>query len=190
MIHITTPRPRRELGLTADQLARRLRRNGHQVNRFDANCFLGFWLESRCRGRGQTKPLCAQRERHVARGVDRVPGRKEGCLRETSCSGFLTILTPLALHLSPRKGVKRAEPRDESSTPGYRAIVADSRRCPGCLETKPIEEFAVDRYKRSGRKSRCKRCDREKARAYYSANRERVLGRIKAYQAQRRDSRP
>ena len=80
--------------------------------------------------------------------------------------------------------------RDESSTPGYRAIVADSRRCPGCLETKPIEEFAVDRYKRSGRKSRCKRCDREKARAYYSANRERVLGRIKAYQAQRRDSRP
>ena len=46
MIHITTPRPRKDMGLTADQLARRLKRNGHQVNRFDVNCFLGFWLES------------------------------------------------------------------------------------------------------------------------------------------------
>ena len=71
---------------------------------------------------------------------------------------------------------------------GSKRIVADSRRCPGCLETKPVGEFAVDRHKASGRKSRCKACDREKARAYYLANRERVLKRVKAYQARTGDT--
>jgi hypothetical protein len=47
-----------------------------------------------------------------------------------------------------------------------------------CDREKSADEFAVDRLKPSGRKSICKVCDREKSRAYYQRNRERVIARV------------
>ena len=41
------------------------------------------------------------------------------------------------------------------------------RWCAGCEQRLPVEAFSADRSKPSGRKSRCKVCDREKSRAYY-----------------------
>jgi hypothetical protein len=55
------------------------------------------------------------------------------------------------------------------------------KTCSKCGEALRIREFARDRSKASGRKSHCKACDREKARRYYEANRERKL----AYMAER-----
>ena len=54
--------------------------------------------------------------------------------------------------------------------------------CGSCERELGLAQFAVDRSRPSGRKSLCKRCDREKARRYYEANRERVLARVKAGQ--------
>ena len=58
--------------------------------------------------------------------------------------------------------------------------------CPGCGEEKPVEAFAVDRSRKSGRKPRSKRCDAERSRAYYQANRERVSARVLARYHERR----
>jgi hypothetical protein len=52
------------------------------------------------------------------------------------------------------------------------------RVCPGCGDLKEPGEFAVDRSKRSGRKSRCKECDREQARRYYAEHREERLAKL------------
>jgi hypothetical protein len=49
-----------------------------------------------------------------------------------------------------------------------------------CAEELPAEAFAPDRSKAAGRKSICKRCDAEKSRRYYDANREKVLRRMRA----------
>jgi hypothetical protein len=58
------------------------------------------------------------------------------------------------------------------------------KTCPRCGDQVPLEEFARDRSKASGYASRCKACDREKARRYYEANRERKL----AYMAERTEA--
>jgi hypothetical protein len=50
-------------------------------------------------------------------------------------------------------------------------------RCGGRLRR---DELARDASRMTGRKSICVPCDREKSRAYYAANRERVLARIAA----------
>jgi len=55
-----------------------------------------------------------------------------------------------------------------------------SEVCPGCGESRLVEVFARDSSRASGRKSRCKVCDRARARAFYVANRERVLERAAA----------
>jgi hypothetical protein len=54
------------------------------------------------------------------------------------------------------------------------------RLCPGCGVLKAAGEFAVDRHKTSGRKSRCKACDREKASRYYAEHREERLAKLAA----------
>lgn len=59
------------------------------------------------------------------------------------------------------------------------------KRCGDCGEVKPVEEFARRSDRPSGRCSRCKPCDRAKAKAYYAANRERRI----AYYAERRADR-
>ncbi len=50
--------------------------------------------------------------------------------------------------------------------------------CYRCRRSLGPEDFARDRSKASGRASICRECDRAKARAYYRANRERVLARV------------
>lgn len=57
------------------------------------------------------------------------------------------------------------------------------RRCPRCGRDLPVEAFARDATKASGRKSACRECDAAKARAYYAANRERVIARVVARKA-------
>jgi hypothetical protein len=47
------------------------------------------------------------------------------------------------------------------------ATAEPARCCYSCGLELDAEEFAADRSKGSGRKSICKVCDREKARAYY-----------------------
>lgn len=54
------------------------------------------------------------------------------------------------------------------------------RTCSGCSRGVRFDELAADRSKRSGRKGICKVCDRGKWRAYYWANRKRVLDRAAA----------
>lgn len=53
----------------------------------------------------------------------------------------------------------------------------DEKRCHGCGESKPVEEFVRDASKRGGLASLCRVCDRERSKRYYSENREAVLAR-------------
>jgi hypothetical protein len=59
-------------------------------------------------------------------------------------------------------------------------------RCYSCEETLPESAFAPDSSKSSGFKSICRRCDREKSRRYYAANRERKLAMANARNARKR----
>jgi hypothetical protein len=52
------------------------------------------------------------------------------------------------------------------------------KRCPACGETKPLEAFAIDRWRADGRKSSCRACDSARSAAYYAAHRERVIERV------------
>lgn len=52
------------------------------------------------------------------------------------------------------------------------------KTCYVCRDSLPLDCFATDASKRSGRKSICRGCDRAKARRYYLANRERVIARV------------
>src|SRR5690349_12458649 len=44
------------------------------------------------------------------------------------------------------------------------------KTCMGCLACLPSEDFAVDRSKKDGRKSRCRTCDAASSRRRYYAN--------------------
>jgi len=58
---------------------------------------------------------------------------------------------------------------------------AETVRCPQCRRFLPVDAFAGDRYKASGRKTACKACDNARAKEYYERNRERK----RAYMAER-----
>jgi hypothetical protein len=60
------------------------------------------------------------------------------------------------------------------------------RICPHCHEWRQLAGFAHDLSKASGRKSWCKSCDASKSRAYYQANRARVITRVTASNERRR----
>jgi len=45
-----------------------------------------------------------------------------------------------------------------------------AKRCSRCGVDKPLEQFAVDRSKRSGRKTWCRACDAERSIRYYQAH--------------------
>lgn len=66
---------------------------------------------------------------------------------------------------------------------------SEVRRCPRCMAEHTADDFARDSSKASGRKSQCKECDNAKSRAYYEANRERVLARVKAQKRRAREER-
>ncbi len=55
---------------------------------------------------------------------------------------------------------------------------AEEARCYRCAIPKPIDQFARDRSKASGRKSICKPCDTAKSATYYAENAERVIARV------------
>jgi hypothetical protein len=58
--------------------------------------------------------------------------------------------------------------------------------CTKCVDKLPLDRFAVDQSKSTGHKSWCRDCDNTRSRAYYAANRERVIARVSAYNAERR----
>lgn len=60
------------------------------------------------------------------------------------------------------------------------------KQCYACELYFPLDDFPRDASKADGHKSLCRPCDREKARAYYAANRERVLARANARNAEQR----
>lgn len=55
-------------------------------------------------------------------------------------------------------------------------MIHDTHTCPQCGESKPLTEFAKDKYKKSGHKSACKECDRKRASQYYEKTRREKLG--------------
>ena len=65
----------------------------------------------------------------------------------------------------------------ERAEPAGGALASTCYRCRRFL---PVEAFAADKSKASGRKSICRACDRAKSRAYYVANRERKIAAVKA----------
>ena len=48
------------------------------------------------------------------------------------------------------------------------------KKCPGCGETKPLNEFHVNKRAKDGRQSRCKECLREYARQNSDRGKERA----------------
>lgn len=64
-------------------------------------------------------------------------------------------------------------------------MASPGKTCSSCKVRKPVEEFATDRHRKSGLLTRCKQCDRERARAYYRAN----VAKKAAYHAAHRDAR-
>jgi transcription elongation factor Elf1 len=64
-----------------------------------------------------------------------------------------------------------------------------SHICPRCGDAQPVSAFYSDKSKSNGRRFICKSCGLERSRAYYRANREEKLAKVKAYQARVRDKR-
>lgn len=62
----------------------------------------------------------------------------------------------------------------------------EGRKCYACGEERPLEEFARDGSKASGRKGLCKLCDRAKSSRYYEANRDAKLAKAAERNARRR----
>ena len=86
-------------------------------------------------------------------------------------------LTPAVIWI-PVRG-REGELRASMSHLGLRAstagfLLSGERRCGDCGEMRPLSEWAVDRSKPSGFSSRCKVCQREKAKAYYAAHRDEI----------------
>lgn len=48
----------------------------------------------------------------------------------------------------------------------------DTKQCTKCGEMLPLDEFGPDRLNRDGKRSECRKCDREKARKYYWSHKE------------------
>jgi hypothetical protein len=75
----------------------------------------------------------------------------------------------LGWHRGPSKGSGSA-----SAIIGAIVIAgAETRRCGGCGEIKPVEEFPFRDRARGRRRTRCKACMREYARAHYRRNKDR-----------------
>lgn len=56
-------------------------------------------------------------------------------------------------------------------------VVETSKKCSTCGFWFALDDFAVDSSRRDGRKPWCRGCDNAKSRAYYTANRKKVLER-------------
>ena len=82
------------------------------------------------------------------------------------------------------------DPAPVNISPSIRSLPDRMSKCPRCERVLLVSEFARDRSKASGHKSHCKRCDREKSKQYYAANRERVLAKRAKRIAELRESQP
>lgn len=56
-------------------------------------------------------------------------------------------------------------------------ISISEKRCFACGKTKPLEEFGFDASTAHRASTYCKACDRERSKAYYATNRERILAK-------------
>jgi hypothetical protein len=66
------------------------------------------------------------------------------------------------------RGVRRRQPVFVSIT---------EKRCFACGQTKPLAEFGLDNSTAHRASTYCRECDRERGKAYYAANRERILAK-------------
>lgn len=57
-----------------------------------------------------------------------------------------------------------------------------SKACKWCGSTKPLDQFYRDRAARDGHRPECKACTTARRRAWYAANRQREISRVKAWQ--------
>jgi hypothetical protein len=67
----------------------------------------------------------------------------------------------------------------ERRRPGI-SLNLTEKLCFQCGGVKPLEEFTRDKRKINGAGTYCRDCDRERSKAYYRANRERILERAAA----------
>ena len=122
------------------------------------------------RGRRAEPPgLSSRRARPVFAGRS---ARRSNCANVASTDA---IISP--------PGVEVSTPRSRACPGGWAGPPVAVVRCPGCGRSLPVDAFSPDASRWwSGRKAICRACDRAKSRAYYAANRERVIERVRAYQ--------
>lgn len=83
-----------------------------------------------------------------------------------------------------RRGEELRPLRKKISTAEAERLRAQGlKRCPGCDQVKPLEDFAKDKHRKDGRKSQCKACEAE----YREANRERILEYNRQYREANRE---
>lgn len=63
----------------------------------------------------------------------------------------------------------------------------DVKRCTGCGEVKPLDDYYRNRAKPDGRRSECKTCTAEAARRWREENRDKQLERHRRYYEENRD---
>jgi hypothetical protein len=68
--------------------------------------------------------------------------------------------------------------------------MTELHKCPRCGLSKLLSDFHADKSKSNGRRFVCRQCDNARSRAFYAANRERVLARVNAYNAKHRPTMP
>jgi hypothetical protein len=71
--------------------------------------------------------------------------------------------------------------RKDNIKRGRPAFIGIERKCTGCGETKPMDEFIKDKRKPSGRGSRCLSCSRKRGKKYWGENKNKLMIRRKDY---------
>jgi hypothetical protein len=90
-------------------------------------------------------------------------------------------VTPAGRFPRPRSTTELRGPIQADSPPyEWMQIPAGEKRCGRCGGSLPLDAFALDRSKPSGRGSYCRPCTRAKSAEFYAANRERILARAAA----------
>lgn len=67
--------------------------------------------------------------------------------------------------------------------------MSKTKRCPRCGETKPVDDFCVDRNRPGGRACWCRGCEKLRGARYYRDNKAKVAARQKEYRQRRGNER-